>query len=819
MNRALHRISKATDRPGQSCWQRTCAALPALLLPALLSPPRLAAETLPDPPARSAPATINPATQASGIVVIRADQQGYDQQLGRFVASGNVEVRFNGWRLLADRVELAEGSRSVYASGQIRLNKGDQYLQASRLRYSDWEGSGEIEDVYGVIDQDTLARDVNSPEADPHATPAGPSFACPPLSANPSARPLVRVLPPGRISQPTMPAPASCPGSELSQPVLPLNRALESVAFGPPQAGGPPNPEPIPSPAALPPTALDNDRPASVDSRVANVRFQQSWNTSFKVDLGAVIDTTDSLNSNGQGYRPPANKGGTISRIRFQGSQIRIRGNRWTAETMAFTNDPFTPAGSWSLARKVVAVMDERGVTRISSRSTQILLDGKVSLPAITNTIIGEEEARFAWDTDKEDRDGFYIGYNLEPIKLGRRGSLELQPQLMVQRALEGRTSSFVLPGESLASSTAEQDATFGDMFGLLAALNLPMGWVSLDADASLSTFNPENFRSGTRSTTRLTAPLTLPGHDSASAALFGSYRERIYNGSLGLQTVVYSYGANLAGTAVFNRPKPAVAPKGEDQDKGADNSKGENKGDSPKQPISTQNKSPFFTPVTLNWAAQSGNYQATLYQTNTLDTLWRSYANLAIGTTLQLWQGNALDASDDPKRGLRYAASPVIPGLGLDFGASGYLASYSDGSNQNTLTLWGGPSFTLGQFDKLFFDYTRFSASIAGTFLGGASPFGFDRTVDLRTLSFQAAQQIYGPLVVEAGATFNIDNGSEFYGDVSYSYVELKLQRRSYELGVYYSPYDGIGGIRVKLNDFNFTGTGTPFVPRPRNR
>ena len=729
-------------------------------------------------------------------MVVRADQQGYDQQLGRFVASGNVEARFNGWRLLADRVELAEGSRSVYASGQIRLTKGDQYLQASRLRYSDWEGSGEIEDVYGVIDQDTLAQDVNSPEAAPGSTAPGPAFACPPLSASPNARSLVRLLPPGRISQPTMPAPAGCPGSELSQRVLPLNRALESVAFGPPQAGGPPNPEPIPSSAALPPAALDLDRPAAVDSRVANVRFQQSWNTSIKVDLAAVIDTTDSLNSNGQGYRPTSKKGGTVSRIRFQGSQIRIRGNRWTAEAMAFTNDPFTPAGSWTLARKVVAVMDERGVTRISSRSTQILLDGKVSLPAITNTTIGEEEARFAFDTDKEDRDGFYIGYNLEPIKLGRRGSLQLQPQLMVQRALEGRTSSFVLPGESLASPTAEQGATFGDMFGLLAVLNVPMGWVSLDADASLSTFNPENFRSGTRSTTRLSAPLSLPGHDSASAALFGAYRERIYNGSLGLQTVVYSYGANLAGTAVFNRPKPAAA--------------AESQGHA---------KAPFFAPVSLNWAAQSGNYQAALYQTNTLDTLWRSYANLAIGTTLQLWQGRALDASDDPKRGLRYAPSPVVPGLGVDFGASGYLASYSDGSNQNTLTLWGGPSFTLGQFDKPFLDYTRFSASIAGTFLGGASPFGFDRTVDLRTLSFQAAQQIYGPLVVEAGATFNIDNGSEFYGDVSYSYVEVKLQRRSYELGVYYSPYDGIGGIRVKLNDFNFTGTGTPFVPRPRNR
>ena len=783
--------------------------LPSAILPAILWPAALVAAAPAMSPSRAAPTAATPMPPplpTPTFVVVRADQQGYDQQLGRFVATGNVEAEFNGWRLLADRVELAERSRSVFASGRIRLTKGDQYLQASRLRYSDWEASGEIDDVYGVIDQDTLARDAQSAAATPASVKPGPAFACPQLTADPQGRTVVRVLPPGRIGLPTMPAPEGCPGRELSRPVLPLEQVLESVAFGPPQTGTetPPSirpssePSPFsknsPSPATTDPAAL------RLDPRVRDVTFQQSWSTSFKLDLAAVIDTTDSLNSAGQSYRPPTNQAGTVSRLRFQGAQIQIRGNRWTAEQMAFTNDPFTPAAGWTLAQKVVAVMDGRGVTRIKSRSTQILLDNKVSLPAITNTIVGAEESRFALDTDKDDRDGFYIGYNLEPIQLGRSGSLQLQPQVMVQRAIAGRTDSFVLPGESLASTPGEQGATFGDMFGLLAALNLPMGWASLEAEASLSTLDPENIRSGTRSTTRFSAPLNLPGHETASAALFGSYRERIYNGSLGLQTVVYSYGANLAGTAVFNRPKQPA----------------ENSSTTPATP---RQKGPFFTPVNLSWAAQSGNYQATLFETNTLDTLWRSYANLAVSSTLQLWQGLALDDSEDPARGLRYSPTPVIPGLGLNLGASGYLASYSDGANQNTLTLWGGPSFTIGQFDKPFFDYTRFSASIAGTFLGGASPFGFDRAVDLRTLSFQAAQQIYGPLVLEAGATFNIDNNSEFYGDVSYSYVELKLQRRSYEVGVYYSPYDGIGGIRVKLNDFNFAGTGTPFVPRPRNR
>jgi hypothetical protein len=770
-----------------NCRKMALLLISSLVLRALSAAPALAADNPPNQSRKSKTAQAAAVEPSTNFVVIRADHQSYDRQLGRIVAKGNVEARFNGWLLQAELVELAEQSRSVYASGHVRLSKGDQYLQASRLRYSDLEGTGELEDVYGVIDQDTLLSQQPTAERKP-------TFSCPPLVADPDNRSLVRVMPPGRTNLPTMPPPAGCPGSEFTRPVMNLNQALESVAFGSLPEDPPAKSDPIPKAAG------ETEPPLASDQRVRDVQFQQSWSTNLKLDLVAVIDTTDSLNNAGQKYRPPSNKGGTISRIRFQGSEIRIRGNRWTAEQIAFTNDPFTPAASWSLARKVVAVMDERGITRINSRSTQILLDSKFSLPAITNTTIGAEEAKFAWDTDRRDRDGFYVGYNLEPIKLGRRGSLELQPQLMVQRALEGRTNSFVLPGESLGSSNSQQPASFGDMFGLLAALKLPMGWVSLDSETSMSTLDPENFRSGTRSITRLTAPLRLPGHASASAALFGSYRERIYNGSLGLQTLVYSYGANLTGTSVFNQPKGRL--KGE--------------ATMTETPVK---QAPFFAPVTLTWAAQSGNYQATLFETNTLETLWRSYANLAISSSLQLWQGKELSQNGDPSLGLRYSPTPIIPGVSLNFGTSGYLATYSDGARQNTLTLWGGPAFTIGQFDKPFFDYTRLSTSIAGTFLNGASPFGFDRTVDLRTLSFQAAQQIYGPLVIEAGATVNIDNDSDFYGDVSYSYVELKLQRRSYEIGVFYSPYDGIGGIRVKLNDFNFAGTGTPFVPRPRTR
>ena len=41
-----------------------------------------------------------------------------------------------------------------------------------------------------------------------------------------------------------------------------------------------------------------------------------------------------------------------------------------------------------------------------------------------------------------------------------------------------------------------------------------------------------------------------------------------------------------------------------------------------------------------------------------------------------------------------------------------------------------------------------------------------------------------------------------------------LRWQRRSYDVGFYVNPYEGIGGFRFRLNDFDFKGTGVPFVP-----
>ena len=161
-----------------------------------------------------------------------------------------------------------------------------------------------------------------------------------------------------------------------------------------------------------------------------------------------------------------------------------------------------------------------------------------------------------------------------------------------------------------------------------------------------------------------------------------------------------------------------------------------------------------------------------------------------------------------------RYSATPIVPGL--TFGLAPYVRSttYGDGLSQNLIGISGGPVLTLGHFNRPMFDYTRFRLSASSTAIIDESPFAFDRFVDGATIGFGLDQQLIGPVVLRASISYNIDGESGYFGDVTSSYFELKWQRRAYEFGFYYSPYTGIGGLRIRLNDFGFKGTGLPFVP-----
>ncbi len=930
------------------------------------------AETPPPPlPSLAPPASVEAIPLE---LELTSNRQDYDAQLGRFVSTGHVTAKIAGGRLQADRIEFDPATRILFAAGAVRFQRGQQFFQASRLRYSLLEGNGEMDDVYGVLDLDGSARDLDLTQ--PPSTPLPPPepFSCPPtlppipewhpypwavtgwagqmttanfgdaflfngrprpeylmgmglqrrlinggpisieLDANlmghraarqgggpynqavpyaqtPSQtfgeatlgigarlwlRPWLNVffeegvslltepsnwerterenyssflnylafeveglVTPewsivgrihhrsgayglysgvregsngyllgvrhrfGKVEKPRvtapMPAPLGCPGAPPpdSKPREDLASQLEAVAMGPEPLPGPPPPS---APAAVPPpptggtvwtraSQAERVRDAAiarVDQRVRDVSFQQSLTAERRYGFPSQFTVTASETQYGE-VRPnqlnpltskdnrPLIKG-TISRWRVQASRLTLTPTTFSGDRVAFSNDPFTPAQSWMDSEAVVATLQPNGDTVIKAGRNNVVLEDRLRIPARRQTVIKkQEEVDNPWviGIDREDRDGVFLGYNAR-FRVGERGQLTLQPQVLVERAIDGQSDSYPYPWQSAGANAVKQPAKAGDDFGLLARLQTDVLGFEANARVDMSTFNPDNIPNGTRSLAELTRDLRLPWVGNTDFRLFGAYRFRTWNGTLGEQDVYSAFGGFLEKKATL----------------------------------------PNWGRLGGNylWRVGVGNYQGDDYDTSNLSTLWRANAIGSLNLSYPLWMGKA--APSTPLQGMANTAQPVVPGLTLNANVQGVLAYYGDGTNQNTVSLSGGPTLTLGHFVKPFLDYTQLTVTGGGTLRQGQSPFGFDRAVDLGTLGIGLTQQIVGPLVFNGGVGLNVDPGSSNYGEVTGSYLEIRWQRRSYDVGIFYSPYDGLGGVRVRLNDLNFSGPGVPFVP-----
>jgi len=126
---------------------------------------------------------------------------------------------------------------------------------------------------------------------------------------------------------------------------------------------------------------------------------------------------------------------------------------------MGFTNDPFTPAQTRIDTENVVAKEQPNGDILIESARNQLIVEERLPIPVSrTQRITKEEEVENRWvfGIDNDDRDGFFVGRTLRPIQLNPKTLLSLQPQLLLQRAVDGTTKSYVKPGSSIDSGKGQ---------------------------------------------------------------------------------------------------------------------------------------------------------------------------------------------------------------------------------------------------------------------------------------------------------------------------------------------------------------------------
>ena len=597
---------------------------------------------------------------------------------------------------------------------------------------------------------------------------------------------------------PQAPPPLGCPDPGRSARVSPqtLNEQLEDITLGNPMRPAPSTSTNAPSSPVLSQTQhsklslreqerLRAEAIAAIDQRISSIQLQQRlvFERRFGVPTDIQNDSVENTNRFGgvrasqlssQGRIPFIT--GTISRWRIQAPLVRITPDGWSADRMGFTNDPFTPAQTRIDAENVVATEEENGDILIKSERNRLIVEERLPIPiSRTQRIQKQEEVENRWvfGIDNEDRSGFFIGRDLRPIEFSEDLVLELQPQFLLQRAIDGDNNSYVAPGSSIDSGDVTQTNTIGDLFGLEAKLSGQVLGLSTKIEADISTFNPSNFINGSRFWGSTNRSISLPWIGNINTRIFGAYRYRTWNGSLGETDVYSAYGAFAEKTGAWSWGKLSNS---------------------------------------YLWRFGVGNYQAESFtSTNLIDTLRANFYG-SLNSSYQLWQGQPAELT--PEAAYRYSPVAIIPGLALRTNLNTSLAAFGNGNRQNSLSLTGGPTLTLGTFSKPFLDYTQLSVVGGGTLKQGSSPFEFDQAIDLGTLGFGLTQQIAGPLILNAGVALNVDPASEFYGNVINSNIELRWQRRSYDFGFYYNPYQGIGGFRFRLNDFNFTGTGRPFIP-----
>ncbi len=464
---------------------------------------------------------------------------------------------------------------------------------------------------------------------------------------------------------------------------------------------------------------------------------------------GLVIGVGAGLN---QGVGLP-NTGGTINRLRFESDDLTFTGEDWQGTNVRITNDPYSPPelelrSSHVTVRRLSPEQDE-----VIARRPRLVFENKVSIPLLRERVTIDRRERdpslIRFGYDGGDRGGFFAETPLEPI-VNDRFRFSITPQFYIQKAISGPDS-------------------ISDLFGFKTRVNGKLSpTTNLEGRATFTTLNPDTIDDKTRANLLLRQKI---GTHSLTGEY--AYRDRIFNGSLGLRTVQQSLGVLL------NSP---IIPLGK-------------------------------TGINLSYEGSIQSINADTDQIDLLEpiretnrtSLTRFQGGAALSRGFLLWQGTPLPTT--PEAGIKYSPSPVIPYIRLFTGLNGTLTGYSNGDTQNFLSGSIGIQGQFGHFSRRWLDYTGWSISLSRIWKDGASPFLFDRIADSKVLALGLTQQIYGPIRFGVQTLINLDTKEAINTDLI-----LEYSRRSYGLAIRYNPEQQLGSLSLRISDFNWRGGGEPF-------
>jgi lipopolysaccharide export system protein LptA len=454
----------------------------------------------------------------------------------------------------------------------------------------------------------------------------------------------------------------------------------------------------------------------------------------------------------------PANQSGsgTITRLRYRAEKLEFDGKVITGSNVRLTNDPFSPPelevrADQASFRNVGPDADE--VTAVNPRVT---IEQGFNVPLVRSQFDvsknGTQDLNpFGIGYDGEDRGGVFLE---RTVDLAKNDSLRwtISPQYYIQRVIakDQLLSLNSIGFKTSAAATFDQDT-------------------SLQGELSITGLDPASIGNNLRSKISLNRDFyLLSGKHSLS--LDSVYRERVFNGSLGFQDVQSSIGATLTS------PKIAIGNTG----------------------ITLDYQAGFrlLNATTDRVGIGAGDGRVTLGRYEMIGNLNKSF---------RLWEGAGPPVDD--RSTYNYSPVPVVPYLQLNTGLGLRTNGYSNGENQSLYGFNVSLQGQVGHFVAPAFDYTGFNIGYSQNFIGGSSPFLFDRVLDNRVITAGINQQLFGPVRVGLQTSINVDNGRAISTDY---YVEYS--RRTFSILVRYNPALQLGSIGFKLNDLDWNGPADPF-------
>ncbi|WP_288247113.1 DUF3769 domain-containing protein [uncultured Prochlorococcus sp.] len=510
----------------------------------------------------------------------------------------------------------------------------------------------------------------------------------------------------------------------------------------------------------------------NVDDR--NLKSRVDFNDKDKSINNVILNNSNNLKFSKQKVKLELNN---MQKWRFETTKIEIDNDRWFSEELLLTNDPYNYP-QVVIKNKNFESLNKNDQITIKTKWSTLILDKKLKIPTGPRRIKLGELQNLKWGVgyDQNSKDGLYITRNSNPIYFGNdKAELNLKKEFYLQRALLGHTKSFTKQDSSLYTPKIKQNSKFSDLFGISGKLSSKIFGFDFDSEFEINSLDINKFNNIFRAKNTLEKVLFSEDKKDFSKetklTFFTNYNENIWNGSLGEREILSASGIRI----------------------GKKNNTSNN----------NVNKSSVM-------AFGYGTYQSNKNGIGT-ENIIRDRLNILLEKNLSypLWkEKEKKNISQD------YIYTPEIiqKSIYLNMTAKVDLYRYNDDNFQDLYTFKIGPEVTLGNFKRKYFDFTKFSIYPKLTLAEGKSPFDFDQAVDNHAVELTLKQQLIGPLALKVKSDYNLDVNSKKYQKFTNTIYEIDLNRRAYNISLFYNQQNKTGGINFKIYSFNFDGYGDRF-------